>query len=126
MYAALTTFTLGPGTKELADKMGEQFTAMLQGMKGFQSMTMFGDYDTGEYGGLSIWATKEDAEAALAGTEEPMKQAVGDLLKGAPVRKVFELWGGRRVRLISLRRGKPRPCGLQVLRGGLGAVTGSV
>jgi heme-degrading monooxygenase HmoA len=94
MYAALTTFNLGPGTKELADKMGEQFGSMLQGMKGFQSMTMFGDYDTGEYGGISIWATKEDAEAALANTEEPMKKAVGHLLKGAPMRKVFEVWEG--------------------------------
>jgi heme-degrading monooxygenase HmoA len=92
MYVVLTTFTLGPGTRELADKMGGQFTAMLQGMKGFQSMIMFGDYDTGEYGGLSTWETKEDAEAALAGTEEPMKQAVGNLLKGPPVRKLFEVW----------------------------------
>jgi heme-degrading monooxygenase HmoA len=92
MYVLLTMFTLGPGTKEVADKMGEQFMGMLQGMKGFQSMTMFGDDDTGEYGGLSIWATKEDAEAALAGTEQPMKEAVGNMLKGPPVRKVFELW----------------------------------
>jgi heme-degrading monooxygenase HmoA len=92
MYAALTTFTLGPGMREAADKMGGQFMAMLQDMKGFQSMTMFGDYDAGEYGGLSIWATKEDAEAALAGTEEPMKQAVGHMLKGPPVRKVYQVW----------------------------------
>jgi len=92
MYAALTTFTLGPGAREVADKMGERFMGMLQGMKGFKSMTMFGDYDTGEYGGLSIWATKEDAEAALANTEEPMKQAVGNLLKGPPMRKVYQVW----------------------------------
>jgi len=92
MYAALTTFTLGPGSKELADQIGAHLGATLQGMKGFQSMTMFGDYDTGEYGGFSVWATKENAEAALAGTEEPMKQAVGNLLKGPPVRKVFEVW----------------------------------
>jgi heme-degrading monooxygenase HmoA len=92
MYAVLTTFVLGPGTRELADQMGVQFGAMLKSMKGFQSMTMFGDYETGEYGGFSVWATKEDAEAALAGTQEPMKQAVGELLKGPPVQKVFEVW----------------------------------
>jgi heme-degrading monooxygenase HmoA len=92
MYVALTTFVLGPGSREVSDKMGVQFGAMLKSMKGFESMTMFGDNDTGEYGGLSIWATKEDAEAALANTEEPMKQAVGSLLKGPPVRKVYELW----------------------------------
>ncbi len=92
MHVLLTTFTLGPGTKEVADKIGEQFLAMLKGMKGFESMTMFGDDENGEYGGLSLWATKEDAEAALAGTEGPMKESVGSLLKGPPVRKVFKLW----------------------------------
>ena len=92
MYAALTLFTLGPGTREIADKSGEKFGPMLQGMKGFKSMTMFGDHDTGEYGGLTIWETKEDAEAALAATEGPMQEALGDLLKGPPTRKVFELW----------------------------------
>ena len=92
MYVALTLFTLGPGKREVADQIGGQFGPMLQGMKGFKSMTMFGDNETGEYGGLSVWETKEDAEAALANTGEPMKQALGDLLKGPPVRKVFEVW----------------------------------
>ena len=83
-----------PGTSGnlQADKTGEQFGPMIAGMKGFKGMTMFGDYDTGEYGGLSLWETKEDAEAALAATEAPMKEGLGDLLKGPPVRKVFEVW----------------------------------
>jgi heme-degrading monooxygenase HmoA len=92
MCVALTLFTLGPGKRELADPMGQQFRAVIRGMKGFKSMTMFGDSDTGEYGGLSIWETKADAEAALVDTEKPMKEAIGSLLKGPPVRKVFELW----------------------------------
>jgi len=35
---------------------------------------------------------KEDAEAAQAATEGSMQQALGDLLKGPPTRKNFELW----------------------------------
>lgn len=92
MYAALTLFTLGPGTREIVDKSGEEFGPLLQGMKGFKGMTMFGDYDTGEYGGFTLWETKEDAEAALAATEAPMKEGLGDLLKGPRTRKVFEVW----------------------------------
>ncbi|HUS70924.1 MAG TPA: hypothetical protein VM075_09160, partial [Anaerolineae bacterium] len=69
MYAVLVLFTLGPGTGEMADKAGEQFGGMLQSMKGFKGMTMIGDYDTGEYGGMTLWETKEDAEAALAATQ---------------------------------------------------------
>jgi heme-degrading monooxygenase HmoA len=92
MYVLLTLFTLGPGTKEMADQMGEQFTAMLKSMKGFQSMTMFGDDDTGEYGGISIWATKEDADAVMAATEGPMKEALADRVKAPPVRKLYQVW----------------------------------
>ncbi|MGB3905702.1 MAG: hypothetical protein WBB22_12330 [Anaerolineae bacterium] len=36
--------------------------------------------------------SKEDAGAALAATEGSMQQALGDLLKGPPARKVFEVW----------------------------------
>jgi hypothetical protein len=48
MYALLTMFTLGPGTREIADKMGEEFASAIAGMKGFKSMTMLGDDSTGE------------------------------------------------------------------------------
>ena len=92
MYALLTLFTLGPGSQEIADQMGVQFGGMLGGMKGFKSITMFGDNDTGEYGGLSVWETKEDAEAVMAATEAPMKEALGDKVKGPPLRKMFEVW----------------------------------
>ena len=92
MYALLTLFTLGLGTQEIADQMGVQFGDMLRSMKGFKSMTMFGDNDTGEYGGLSVWETKADAEAVMAATEAPMKEGLGDLMKRPPTRKVFEVW----------------------------------
>jgi len=92
MYAVLVLFTLGPGTREIADKSGEGFGGMLQIMKGFKGMTMIGDYDTGEYGGMTLWETKEDAEAALAATQAPMRESLGALLKAPPMAKVYQVW----------------------------------
>jgi hypothetical protein len=92
MHAVLTLFTLGPGMQEIADKTGEQFGPVLAGLKGFQSVTMFGDYDTGEYGGLSVWDTKENAEAAMAAVGPKMQEALGDMLKGPPTEQVFEVF----------------------------------
>jgi heme-degrading monooxygenase HmoA len=92
MHAILTLFTLGPGTREIADKTGEQFGPVLADLKGFKSVTMFGDYDTGEYGGLSVWETKEDAEAAMAAVGPNMQEALGDMLKGPPTMQVFEVF----------------------------------
>lgn len=92
MHAILTLFTLGPGMREIADKTGEQMAPVLAGLKGFKSITMFGDYETGEYGGLSVWETKEDAEAAIAATGPKMQEALGDMLKGPPTQQVFEVF----------------------------------
>lgn len=92
MHVALTLFTLGPGMREVAEKTGSEFGPVISSMKGFKSMTMFGDEDTGEYGGLSVWASKEDAEAALETTGPKMKEALGDKLKGSPSMRVFEVF----------------------------------
>ena len=92
MYALLTMFTLGPGTREIADKMGEQFSAVIAGLKGLKGMTMFGDDSTGEYGGLSLWESKADAEAALATTGAKLGEALSGIVKGEPKRGVYEVW----------------------------------
>jgi hypothetical protein len=92
MHAALVLFTLGPGTREVVDKAGEQFGGMLQAMKGFKGMTMLADYEAGDYGGLTLWETKEGAEAALAATQPVMKESLGPLLKGPPVARSYLVW----------------------------------
>jgi len=92
MHAILTLFTLGPGTREIADKTGKQMAPVLAGLKGFKSITLFGDYETGEYGGVSLWETKEDAEAAIAAVRPKMEEAYRDMLKEPPTMRVFEVF----------------------------------
>jgi heme-degrading monooxygenase HmoA len=92
MYALLTIFTIGPGNREIAEKMGDEFSSALAGLKGFKSMTMIGDDSTGEYGGLTLWESKEDAEAALASTGPKMQEALSGIAKGEPKRGVYEVW----------------------------------
>lgn len=92
MYAILTLFKLGPGTQEIANTTGDRMAPFLVGMKGFKSLTMFSDYETGEYGGLSVWETKEDAEAAKAALAAKMQRALGDMVKGPPTMRVLEVY----------------------------------
>jgi hypothetical protein len=93
MHALLTTMNLGPGTEDLQLKLGEQFSAALRTRKGFKNLTMFRDPATGRCGGLSVWATKEDAEAALAATGSALKTALAGAVKEPPTRAVYEVWG---------------------------------
>jgi heme-degrading monooxygenase HmoA len=92
MYVLFTVFTLGPETREIADKLGEKFSSILTGLKGFKRLTMFRDDETGENGGLSLWESKEDAEAALATTGSELKEALSGVVKGPPKRGVYEVW----------------------------------
>ena len=92
MHAMLTTFTLGAGTREAADRLGDQWQPVLSSLKGFRSATMFGDAETGEYAALTLWETREDAESAIADTEAGFQEHVGSIAKEPPIRRIYEVW----------------------------------
>ncbi len=91
MYARLNIMNMGPGQREFAEGVADKVAPAMRALKGFRSVTFIGDFETGEIGGLSVWETKEDADAAgeaLAWLQE----LVGDKLKGPPDIKVFEVY----------------------------------
>ncbi len=92
MYTRLMLFTLGPGQREFAEGLADKFAPDFATLKGFQSITFMGDFDTGEVGTLSVWETKEDAEAAGEALMPKLQEAVGDRLKGPPSVKVLEVY----------------------------------
>jgi len=93
MYVLLTTMDLGAGTEDLQIKLGEEFSSALRRLKGFKSLTMFRDPATGKCGGLSLWVTREDAQAALSSTGQKLKDALAGAVKAPPVREIYEVWG---------------------------------
>jgi len=92
MYAQLVMLTLGPGTRSTAGKIADQFAPALKTMQGFKTITFFGDETTGEYGSLSLWESKEDAEAAAAIVRPQLEQAVSGIAKAPPTRRFFEVY----------------------------------
>ena len=91
MYAQLSMITLGPGMRSTAEKLGDQFTLALKTLKGFKGVTFIGDDTVGEYGSLSLWESKEDAEAAAVVSLQ-LEQAVSDIAKVPPTRRFFEVY----------------------------------
>lgn len=92
MYATLLALALGPGTRSAGEKLADQFAPALKTMKGFKGVTFFGDETTGDYGSLTLWETKEDAEAAAAVTGPKLEQAVSGIVKAPPTRRFFEVY----------------------------------
>ena len=92
MYAQLLTLTLGPGMRSAGEKLADQFAPTFRAMQGFKTVTFFGDETTGEYGSLTLWETKEDAEAAAAVMGPKLEQAVSGIAKAPPTRRFFEVY----------------------------------
>ena len=92
MYAQLVMLSLGPGTRSTAEKLADQFAPALRTLKGFKRVTFLGDETVGEYGSLSLWESKEDAEAAGAVIGPQLEQAVSGIAKAPPTRRFFEVY----------------------------------
>lgn len=92
MYARLIMFTLGEGKRQFAEGMAKQFHAAMQGMKGFKNATFVTDEVIGEYGVLSLWETKADAESAGEAMRPGLQQALQGQVQGPPSIRLMEVF----------------------------------
>ena len=65
MHVRITSFKLEPGKRQEALEIAKQVDTLVNSQKGFKHLYFFGDDETGEYGGMVFWDTKEDGEAAF-------------------------------------------------------------
>ena len=92
MYARFVMFTLGPGKRPFAEKMADQFNAAMKNLNGFKSATFLVDESTGEYGMLSLWETKADAESAANALAAGFQQALQGHVQGPPTQRTLEVY----------------------------------
>lgn len=81
MHVHLILFNLGPGMQEKAEKMAAEASQGYPLLKGFKSVTFFGDPIVGEYGNLSIWESLEDLENARKITKTRFDEDLSGLEK---------------------------------------------
>ena len=92
MYASLVMFRLGPGMRSAAEKIADQSAPALKTLKGFRGVTFLGNVTVSQYSSLSLWDSKEDAEAASAAMAPKLEQAVSSIAKEPPTRQIFEVY----------------------------------
>ncbi|MEZ5450656.1 MAG: hypothetical protein R3E89_17365 [Thiolinea sp.] len=91
-YARLILFTLDPGSRTFGEGIADQFAPALRSMPGFEQVSFFLDETSGEYGSLTVWASKDEADAANQLTMPRLQQALEGKLKAPPVIKEFEVY----------------------------------
>ncbi|MFC1869308.1 antibiotic biosynthesis monooxygenase family protein [Thermodesulfobacteriota bacterium] len=92
MYATMTLFTTKPGMREAMEKLADDLSHVFSGLKGFKSEMFIVDPEVDEYGGFVVWESKEDAEAARETTGSLMQEALSEIVKGPPIRRMFEVY----------------------------------
>jgi heme-degrading monooxygenase HmoA len=89
MYAVLTTFFLNPGMSSVMFERGDQIAELFRSAKGLERIAFFGNDKTGEYGGFSIWESKEEAEEFTNYARPRLREMLKDVIKGPATTKVF-------------------------------------
>lgn len=92
MQARLVMFTMGPGKRAVAEKMADQFLAAMKSLQGFKGATFLVDERVGEYGALSLWESKAEAEAAGEALTPDLQQALQGIVQGPPTQRQFEVY----------------------------------
>ena len=95
MYARLVLVTLGPGARDKAESLADSFGAVLAGLKGFRGVTFVADDVAGEYGSISLWETREDAENVRFTAGPQTRQDLRDIARGPPRVRLFEVYEPR-------------------------------
>ena len=92
MYARITTFSMGPGTRELAESLAETLSQRYKSTPGLKSITFIANWDTGEYGSFQVWESVAAADAALPGIRANLEELAAGKIKGMPVRSTYEIY----------------------------------
>jgi heme-degrading monooxygenase HmoA len=95
MYVHLILFNLGPGMQEKAEKMASEASKGYPLLKGFKSVTFFGDSTVGEYGNMSLWESLEDLENARKITKSRFDQDLSGLEKAPRKVHISEVYQPR-------------------------------
>ena len=92
MYARLVTFSLVPGERPAAEKGADEFAKVCKALRGFNSLTLLINGKKDEYGGLSLWQTEQDAEAAMVTLDAHLQERLSGRLVGKPLIRTFEVY----------------------------------
>ncbi|MGH2586698.1 MAG: antibiotic biosynthesis monooxygenase family protein [Dehalococcoidia bacterium] len=91
MFARYVRYDLRLGSRSTFETWANEIASLYRGREGFRGLTVLAENATGEYAVLTLWETKEAAEAA--GSVLPdAQQWLDRTLRGPPVVRIYEVY----------------------------------
>ena len=91
MYARLVRFSLGPGKRDVAQKLADDLSPQIAAMPGCKSVTVFGDESDGQCGIFVLWDSEANANAAAQVIRPQLEQHLAGHAQVAPEARLFEV-----------------------------------
>ena len=89
MFARLVLFNFGPGMRSAADELAGDLAPQIRGLRGCNSVIVFGDDLDGQYGLFVLWDTQEDADAAASVIAPQLQAHLAGKVTEEPTRRLF-------------------------------------
>ena len=92
MFARIVSLQLKPNaSKEFAQLLDEKFIPILRKQKGFKDEMLFIDPGGPEVLAISLWESRENADAYSRGTYPELLKMLGKVIESTPSVRTYEL-----------------------------------
>lgn len=91
-YARVVQYKLGPGQRDIAERLTKEFDKKSRKLVGFRGSVYFFDDPSGEYRALSYWDTKEEAEQAHKKLFPELEHKLQSVTNEKPAVKFYEVF----------------------------------
>ena len=91
MNLRLVQFSLGPGSRSAAEAIADKIVPAIRSQQGCDRCEFFADSETGDYGLVVLWASKQAADAAASVIGPVLRPVLADA-KAPHNIKLFEVY----------------------------------
>jgi heme-degrading monooxygenase HmoA len=92
MYARHTLFKASPEKRKAIEAMADEIYAFTKSLDGFVSATYLISEDESEYGSVTLWSSREDAEAGGAAILETFRETMAEVMDAPPEVNLFAVY----------------------------------
>ena len=95
MYARLTIFPLQMGSRAQIEAIMDKYAVLIARQPGHRGSTFCFDAAGDQFTTLTLWNSREEAEAGPARLRDVAQREMGDLLAGPPNTQILEVYEPR-------------------------------
>ncbi len=92
MYMRTSLAALKPGMGDAWRRMVDGYDPVIRQLPGFVAVTYYCDDEAGLAGSLSVWQSKEAAEAAAARIDDKTHEITASMYHGTPTVQVLQVY----------------------------------